>query len=414
MSSSLSRPLEGVRVLDLTVALSGPYGSLLLAGLGAEVIRVESPDGGDIARTNPPFVGDEGMHFGAMKPGDVSLTTLNRARNKKSVTLDLKSKKGHELFMRLVKEADVVFENFSEGTAAKLKVDYARVREANPKIIYASIKAFGEPSDRPQLKGMDIIVQALSGIMEVTGEPGGAPTRWGLPIADMVSPLFVVNGILAALIQRGRTGEGQAVTVSMLDCLASMVAGENFDVMTQAGYPLKSGNFQDRLCPFGVYAAKDGAVAIVAFSPEWFRSLVGWIGRTDLLEDARYATRGPRMKHAKEVNALIEAWTREHTTEEIVRELLDKRGVPCARVRSPLEVLDDPVLHERGAVMRIAHPGLGDARPTAMGNPIRMSNANVQFDRPAPNLGESNEQIYGGLLKLSAEELRQLKSEGVI
>lgn len=409
-----TRPLEGIRVLDLTVALAGPYGSLLLGGMGAEVIRIESPSGGDIARTNPPFVGRDGISFGAKKDDEVSLTILNRARNKKSVTLDLKSEEGKALFMRLVKECDVVIENMSEGTTAKLGVDYESVRQANSKIVYASIKALGEPSPMPQLKGMDIIVQALSGIMEVTGEPGNAPTRWGLPIADMVAPLYAVNGILAALIHRGRTGEGQQVKVSMLDCLASMVAEEHFDVFSQAGYPLRSGNFQDRLVPFGVYKAKDGYVAIVAFNPEWFKGLLAVIGQPQLLDDPRFSTRGPRMKHAAELNALVEGWTREHSCAHVVEELRDKRGVPCAPVRSPLEMLKDPQLHASGALVKLSHHELGELDAVGMGLPIQFSRTPSQFDRPATGLGACNEEVLGGLLKLDAAELARLRAQGVI
>ncbi|MDR5752393.1 MULTISPECIES: CaiB/BaiF CoA-transferase family protein [unclassified Caballeronia] len=411
---SATRPLEGIRVLDLTVALAGPYGSLLMGGLGAEVIRVESPGGSDIARNNPPYVGKEGLHFGVKREEEVSLTILNRARNKKSITLDLKSEQGRALFMELVRESDVIIENASEGVTARLGVDYESVRKANPKIVYASLKAFGEPSPYPNLKGMDIIVQALSGIMDVTGFADGPPTRWGLPIADLVAPLFAVNGILAALIHRGRTGEGQQVQVSMLDCLSSMVAEEHFDVFFEHGYPKRSGNFHDRLVPFGVYGTADGYVAMVAFQPDWFRNLMEAIGRPEVAKDPRYATRGPRMKHAAEINTMIEAWTKQHSTEEVVRELQEKRGVPAAPVRSPLDVLKDPVLQERGAVVKLEHPGLRDVAVMGMGLPIKFSRTPVQFDQPAQELGASNDEIYRDLLKLPDERLQELREQGVI
>ncbi|KAF1038709.1 MAG: Acetyl-CoA:oxalate CoA-transferase [Burkholderia lata] len=411
---SVTKPLEGIRVLDLTVALAGPYGSLLLGGLGAEVIRVESPGGGDIARNNPPYVGNDGVHFGVKGDDEVSLTTLNRARNKKSITLDLKSEQGRALFMELVKESDVVIENASEGVTARLGVDYERVRQVNPKIVYASVKAFGEPSPYPKLKGMDIIVQALSGIMDVTGFADGPPTRIGIPMADMIAPLFAVNGILAALIHRGRTGEGQQVQVSMLDCLASLVAEEHFDIFHAHGYPKRSGNFQDRLVPFGVYRTKDGHVALVAFQPDWFQSLTKAMGQPELLTDPRYATRGPRMTHAAGLNTLIEAWTQQHTSEEVIRELQEKRGVPAAKVRSPQEVLHDPALRERGAVVKLEHPGLADVDAMGMGLPIKLSGTPVQFDQPAQALGAANDEIYRGLLKRSEAELSQLRNDGVI
>ncbi|WP_326536603.1 CaiB/BaiF CoA transferase family protein [Pseudorhodoferax sp.] len=410
----MTRPLEGIRVLDLTVALSGPYGSLLLGGMGAEVIRVEAPGGSDLARTNPPFVGAEGIHFGAQRDGDVSLTNLNRGRNKKSITLDLKQPEGRALLLRLARECDVLIENMSEGTTAKLGVDYECVRAANPKIVYASIKAFGEPSPMPHLKGMDIIVQALSGIMEVTGERDGPPTRWGLPIADMVAPLYAVNGILGALIHRGRTGEGQQVMVSMLDCLASLLAEEHFDTMAGAGLPLRSGNFHDRLAPFGVYPASDGHVAIVAFSPDWFASLLDVLGRPELAEDPRYASRGARMQHAGDINALIAAWTCQRSADAVVRELLVERAVPCARVRTPREVLADPVLLQSGAVVRLAHPRLGDTEATGMGLPIRFSRTPSQFDQPAADLGSSNDEVYRTLLGLADDEIARLQAARTI
>lgn len=414
MLNELTRPLDGIRILDLTVALSGPYATLMLGGLGAEVIRVEAPGGSDISRTNPPFVGSNGFNFGANDAGDLALTTLNRARNKKSITLDLKTARGREILMRLVGECDVLVENMSEGVTARLGVDYESVRRANPRIIYASIKAFGEPSGYPDLKGMDVIVQALSGVMDATGFPDGPPTRVGLPIADMLAPLFSVQGILAALIQRGRTGEGQQVQVSMLDCLASWVAEEHFDVLARPGRPTRTGNFMDRLAPFGVYATRDGHVAIVAFQPNWLKSLLEVIGRPELAEDPRFASRGPRLRHAAELNAVIEGWTTIRTSDAVVKALLHERGVPAAKVRTPHEVVHDPLLHESGAIMNLRHPCHGDVGAVGMGLPIRFSGSAAQFDQPAMELGASNDDIYLGLLKLSAQQLAELRESGII
>ena len=412
--SHASRPLDGVRVLDLTVALAGPYGSMLLGGMGAEVIRVEAPGGGDIARTNPPFVGRRGINFGLKAEDEVSLSILNRTRNKKSITLDLKSEKGREIFLRLATHADVVLENMSEGTVARLGVDYDSVRRVNPAIVYCSISAFGEPSPFPGLKGMDIIVQALSGLMEVTGFADGPPTRCGLPIADLVAPLYAVNGILAALIYRARTGEGQHVNVSMLDCLASLVAEEHFDVTVKAGYAMRSGNFHDRLAPFGIYRTADGYVAIAALRSDWMQALLEAVGQPQLMADPRFSSRGPRMRHAGELNAVIEEWTSRLSSDEVVRELLEKRGVPSARVRDPLEVLRDSHLHESGAVVDLQHPDLGTIEAVGMGLPIRFSKTKAQFDQPATQLGAANEQVYGELLNLSQGEIAELRAAGVI
>jgi len=411
---NLSRPLEGIRVLDLTVALAGPYGALLLGGLGAEVIHVESPGGGDIARTNPPFAGRGGVNFGAMAENELSISILDRGRNKKSVTLDLKSAQGRELYFRLARECDVVLENMSEGAAQRLGVGYAQTAEANPRIVYASISAFGEPSVYPGLKGMDILVQAVSGLMEVTGFADGPPTRVGIPIADLLTPLFAVNGILSALIQRGRTGRGQHVQVSMLDCVASLLAEEHFDLSAEGAPPRRTGNSHDRLVPFGVYPCNDGHVSIVAFRPEWMKPLLEAMGRLDLLDDPRFVGRGPRMANAAAFNSYVEAWTKQHTTAEVIAELFEKRSVPCARVRTPVEVLSDPQLIARGAITQLQHPLLGDLHPSAIGNPIRFSDAHAQFDIPAQHLGEANDEIYGGLLQLSPEQIKQLRAAKVI
>lgn len=409
----MQRPLEGIRVLDLTVALAGPYGSLLLGGMGAEVIRIESPSGGDIARTNPPYVGENGMHFGVVEQGDISVTILNRARNKKSVTLDLKSAEGRALLMDLAKKSDVLIENMSEGATGRLGVTYEEVAAVNPGIVYVSIKAFGEPSLYPGVKGMDVIVQALSGIMDVTGFADGPPTRLGLPMADLLAPLFACNGLLAALIQRGRTGKGQLVEVSMLDCLVSLVAEEHFDVFGAAGFPPRSGNFLDRLVPFGVYRTQDSYVAIVAFSPAWMAALLDVMGRPELASDPRFATRGPRMKHAAELNALIEQWTSTLPTREVV-EILMQREVPCGPVRTALEVLADPKLRESGAVVELEHPRFGKVGAAGTGLPIRFSGAHAAFDQPAEELGASSDAILGELLGLGADELAGLRARGVV
>jgi crotonobetainyl-CoA:carnitine CoA-transferase CaiB-like acyl-CoA transferase len=414
MSTNTSRPLEGIRVLDLTVALAGPYGALLLGGLGAEVIHIEPPGEGEIARTNPPFIGPRGASLDAKAPDETSLTIVNRGRNKKSVTLDLKSAKGRELFFRLVREADVLIENMSEGTARRLGVGYEAVSAVNPRLVYASISAFGEPSVYPGLKGMDIMVQAMSGLMAVTGFADGPPTRVGIPIADLVTPMFAVNGILSALIQRGRTGEGQHVTVSMLDCLSSMVAEEHFDIFGQAGVPMRTGNSHDRLTPFGVYSCRDGHVAIVAFRPEWMKGLLDAMGKPELLTDPRFASRGPRMKHAAALNKMIEQWTHTKTVAEVMHELSGQREVPAVPVRTPQQVLSDPALLERGAVMKLEHPKMGTTVAYGMGNPIRFSKAHAQFDQPAQEIGDANQEIYRGLLGLTDGEIDALRAARVI
>ncbi|CCN17720.1 conserved hypothetical protein [Bordetella bronchiseptica MO211] len=376
--------LEGIRVLDMTVALAGPYASMLLGGLGAEVIRVEAPGGSDLGRSNPPFVGPGGVNFGQQGSDDVSLTLLNRARNKKSITLNVKDPEGRALFARLLRESDVFIENLSEGASERLGVDYARVREINDRIIYAS----------------------------VTGEASGPPMRCGVPVADLLAPLYMVNGILAALIYRGRTGKGQKIQVSMLDCLSSWVAEEHFDVLAQAGFRMRTGNNHERLVPFGTYECVDGHIAIAAVHPDWFASLLDAMGRADLKRDPRFADRGTRMRHAADLAALVSEWTRDKTVAFVEQALVQERGVPAARVRTPLEMLDDPDLHRSGAITDLRTPDGGTVR--GMGLPIGFSECHAQFDVPAQALGQANASVYADILGLSDAEIRRLEEKGVI
>lgn len=413
-AAALHRPLEGIRVLDLTVALAGPYGTLLLGGLGAEVIKIEAPSGGDIARLNPPFYGPEGFHFGAMGDGDVSVSLMARARNKKAVTLDLKSERGRDLFMRLVEQADVIVENLSEGTAERLGVGYEAVSKVNPRIVYSSIQGLGDDHPYPGLKAMDIIVQALSGVMDVTGFADGPPVRFGLPIADLVAPLFACNGILSAIIQRGRTGRGQHVKVSMLDCMASLASIEHFDMFRHHGFPARTGNHQNRLAPFGLFRTSDGHVAIAAAADRWVFAIFEAMGRPELSRDPLFVGRGPRSVNAETLNALIEGWTSRLKTSEVIDALLTKRGVPCAPQRRIEEVMADERLRRRGAIEVLSHPELGPTEAVGPGVPIWFSDAKVGLDKPASELGMDNHEIYAGLLQLDDDELGELRAAGII
>ena len=413
-SAPAPRPLEGLRVLDLTVALAGPYGTLVLAGLGAEVIKIEAPKGGDIARFNPPFHGREGIHFGKMEPGDVSLSILARARSKKSISLDLKAERGRAIFHELAKSADIIVENMSDGTVERLGVDYATIAKINPAIVYCSITGLGRPSPLPGSKAMDITVQALSGVMDTTGYQDGPPLRFGLPISDLLAPLYGVIGIQAALRQREATGRGQHVMVSMLDALASLLPFEHFDVFQRHGFPARTGNHLTRLAPFGVFRTADGFVSIVAANDRWAGLIFEAMGKRELIEDPRFATRGPRAVNADLVNSTIEAWTSELSTAQVIEELATKRGVPTVPVRTAAEVIADPHLRATGAIQPLVHPDAGEIEAAGGGIPIRMSGSTVGLDRPAPKLGDDNAAIYGGLLGLADEEIDRLKADGII
>lgn len=410
----MSRPLEGIRVLDLTMALAGPYASFILANMGAEVIRIEAPHSCDGARNSPPFLGPRGWNHGAPQPDEVSLSVIDRARNKQSVTLNLKTAQGRALFMDLVQVSDVVLENMSAGTAQRLQVDWERVHAVNPRVVYASITGFGDNPAFEGLKGSDILVQALSGWVYVTGMADGPPTRVGVPVADLVTPLYAVNGILAALIQRGRTGLGQHVQVAMLDCMVSLLAAEHFDLVDQSGYALRTGNSLDRLIPFGVYACQDGYIALVAHQPDKFLALAQAMQHPELLGNPQYLDLGFRQQHAARINGWIAEWVQTQTTEQALELLYAQRGIPAAVVRTPLQALADPHLRANGTIGQLLAPALGGVVPTGLGSPIQFSPAHAACNQPAQKLGAANAQVYGQLLGLSAQQLQQLQADGVI
>lgn len=407
-------PLAGVKVLDLTFALAGPFCTLMLAGLGAEVIKVESPGGNDIARTNPPFIGPDGLKFSGQGPDDLSTCLLNRSRSKKSVTLDLKSPEGKKLFRDLTRHVDVVVENLSEGTADKLGVGYEAVRRENPRIIYASIMGLGQPSDYPGMKTMDVIVQALSGVMASTGNADGPPTRIGIPLGDLVAPTYAFAGILAALFHRERTGIGQRVEVSMLDTLATFLSAEQFERLDQPGATVRTGNYYDRFAPFGIYPTKDGHVAICAPRDEWATAVFDAIGRPEMGKDTRFATRGQRMVNSEELNTAIRAWTERHTKAEVAQALFTERGVPSAEVRGPQEALRDEHIRSRGAVLPLIDPQTGKEFATGIGIPIVFSESPTGLASTIPGLGEHNAEIFGTLLQIAAPDLEDLTRRKVI
>jgi len=411
---SQTGPLSGFRVIDLTVALAGPYCTLLLGGMGAEIIKIEAPGGSDISRNNPPFIGKDGLNYGKKGPDDLSVSTLDRQRNKKSVTLDLKTEQGRTLFYDLIKHADVLVENFSEGTTQRLGISYETLRALHPGLVYASISAFGANDSHIGIKGMDIIVQALSGVMEINGFADSPPCRVGLPIADLTAPHYALSGILAALLHRSKTGLGQHVEVNMLDSLAALLAVEHVDLMYEPGVTPRSGNHHDRLTPFGVYRSRDGYVAIAASIDLWAHDLFRAMGRQDLVTDPRSATRGARSVHAAQINQWIEEWTCVLSSEDIVQQLT-ACSVAAVPVKTPHAVLNDPAMLARGAIMPLRHPSIPSSVNTvAPGLPIHFSACKTGYDRYAEALGQSNDEIYVDLLQLSPETIQKLKDQSII
>lgn len=408
-------PLEDLTILDLTTALAGPFATLLLAGLGAKVIKIENPiGGGDTCRSNAPYLGSEGATLARRHDDDISVSALNRLRNKQGVTLNLKHPQARNVYADLVKNADVIVENFSRGTLDRLGVGCPFAQEVNPRIVYCSITGFGSEGDPGTGKAMDAIIQALSGVMMTSGGPGDPPVRIGVPFADLTAPLFGVIGVLAAVHQAQRTGIGQHVDVSMLGVMTMMVSGEPFDLLERCGVPQRTGLTVPRLAPFGMYPTKDGYVSICAPTESFAHSLFQAIGRPDLSADARFAKRDDRVVNVSELDAIVEAFTCTRTNAEVVA-ALEKHGVPAAEVRYPDEAVRDPRVVSRGETVPLAHPKYGTVEDVyGMGMPIKFSRAQSGFDQPPPQLGEHNHSVYCGLLGYSEERLAELKTQRVI
>jgi CoA:oxalate CoA-transferase len=412
--AALPRPLGDIAVLDMTVALAGPFATFLLAGLGARVIKVENPANGDTCRENAPYLGAEGASLVRRDAEDVSVSAINRLRNKLGITLNLKHPDSRSVFADLVKKSDVLVENNSRGTLDRLGVGYGWLQEVNPRLVYCSITGYGSEDNLSPAKAMDTIIQAQSGMMYTSGEPQDPPVRIGIPMADLCAPMFGVIGVMAAIHQAQRTGVGQHIDVSMLGALTMMVSVEPFDLLERCGIPQRTGQTLPRLAPFGVYPTKDGFIAICAPTETMARGFFAAAGRPELSDDEKFATRNARVENFHELDAFIERFTRSLTSSEAL-ERLQRTGVPAAEVRDPYAATRDPRVVQRGETVPLQHPKYGAVEDVyGMGMPITFSGSDVGFDQPPPALGEHNDMVYGQILGYSAERIAELRSQKVI
>lgn len=409
----MNKHLEGIRVVDLTAYLSGPYASMNLAAMGAEVIKIERPGVGDPCRWNPPFAGPHGVSFERKDDTDVSILYLKRNRNKKSISLDLQKEEGKEILRRLIERSDIVLENFTPGVMDRLGFSYERLSEINPRIIYCSISGYGQDGPSRDRPAFDLTVQATSGIMGLTGFPDGAPVRCGAWIGDMLSSLYSVIGILSALVSREKTGKGERIDVAMNDACFSVCTDEAMDLNLSMGIPVRTGNRLSRLAPWNSYQAKDGYVVIcVANNSQWHAFLEA-IERDDLKNDPRFKDQQGRHRHSDEVERIIGEWIKDLTKGEVV-ERLGQKKVPCEAIAEFDEVLKSSQLKYREMIQDVIHPLSGNTGLKAADFPIKFSRLRCEPLTPAPYPGQHNEEVYGGILYLSPAELDRLKKAGVI
>ncbi|RLM83638.1 CoA transferase [Halobellus sp. Atlit-38R] len=394
----MEQPLEGIEVLDVGQIYNGPYCGLILSYLGADVIKVE-----------PPF--GEPLRSRVEEGEPEELIMLNS--NKKGITLNLKSERGKELFKSLVDDVDVVIENFSLGTMEKLGLGYETLSSINPELIYAQGTGFGRTGPKKDRLAMDLIVQATSGVMDVTGYPDQEPTKTGIAPGDFFGGIHLVSGILAALYERERTGSGQLVEVGMYDAVVPSLLSQLAIQYRDPSTPSRTGNRHSAMAkaPYNAYETKDGFITIICASDEHWRQLLKLMGREDLLGEDRFETNVDRVNNIDEVDGIVESWTKKLETDIAEERLLD-RGIPCGAVQTIQEVLNDPHLQERDSVVEIDHPEAGEIK--VPGSPIKFSESPDAAIEPSPTKGEHNEEVLRSRLGLSDIEIEELRSNDII
>ena len=392
--------LQGMVVLDLTRVLAGPYCAMLFADMGADVIKIEPLGKGDDSRAFAPMVNGESAYY------------MNLNRNKRSITLNLKSAEGQALFKKMVAGADVVLENYRPGTMEKLGLGYDTLKEINPGLIYGCVSGFGHYGPYASRGGYDIIGQAMGGLMSTTGWPGGEPTRTGTAMGDVLAGLSVAVGVLAAYNHKLRTGQGQKVDVALVDSVVSSLEIINQIYLATGRIPERIGNRYESCYPYDSFKASDGSLIIACGNDKLWRILCGLIGREDLVEDARFATNPLRVQNHAELKPLVEEWLHELKVQDAVDRML-AAGVPASPIYDISQVAaDEHIAKVREMFVEMEHPKAGRLRVT--GNQIKFSENPVQIRVPSPLLGQHNEEIYCDALGLSREEYEDYVSRGII
>src|SRR5215208_1780443 len=390
-------PLEKLKVLDLTQVMAGPFCCQVLADMGAVVTKVEPPETGEQSRRSMGF---------RMKKGEDTAAFLAINRNKKSMTLNLKEDEAREIFYRLAREADVVVENYRPGVTKKLGVDYETLKAINPRIIYASVSGFGQTGPYADRAGYDLIAQGMSGVMSVTGEPGGPPAKCGIPIGDLSAGLFCAFGILTAYVAREETGRGQHIDTSLFEGALAFSIWETAELWATTRIPQPFGSAHRLTAPYQALKTSDGYVNVGANNQRLWARLCNAIGREELIEDERFATNADRMNHREELVEELESVLKERYTDEWEKLLLED-GVPVGPIYNYKQVFEDPHTQAREMVVEIEHPVEGTMR--SLGIPVKLSETPGEIRRPAPLLGEHTEETLAelGYSKAKIADLRE-------
>jgi len=395
----LNAPLEGVRVLDLSRILAGPFATMVLADLGAEVIKVEAPGRGDDTRFwGPPFVEGETTYY------------MSVNRSKLGVSLDFKHPKGRELLFRLIDRADILIENFRSGTLDRLGLGYDDLAPLRPRLIYCSITGYGHTGPRGSEPGFDVVIQGESGLMSVTGSPDGPPYKVGASICDIMAGMYAVQGILAALYQRDRTGQGQKIDLSLLDSIVSALNYQTAMYLITGRTPQRMGNRHPNIAPYETFEASDGYfIVAVANNPHW-HLFCQVLGLEELEVEPRYRTVPDRVRNYEPLRELLVSRFRQQPVSHWLEVFRDV-GLPCGEVRSVAQALEEPQLRARGMILDMEHPKAGRIR--VAGCPLKLSGSRPADPAPPPTLGQHNREVFCGILGLSQEEFEALARDRV-
>ncbi len=397
----MSGPLEGIRVLDLTWVLAGPFASMILCDLGAEVIKVERPPLGDVARYVGPFVDGESAYFFSIN------------RGKKSISLDLKTERGKELFLRLAETADVVMENFTPDTMDKLGLGYDVLRQRNPRLIYAATSGFGQTGPDRLRPALDIVVQGMGGVMSITGEPDGPPVRPGFSLGDIAAGLYSAIGVVAALHEREKSGWGQMLDISMLDCQVAILENAFVRYFATGEIPKPTGTRHPSATPFQAFPTRDGWLVLAlswGVENQW-ELLCATIGRLDLIDDPRFDAPALRTEHHAELEPILNEVLRRKTTAEWLQEF-DAIGLPCGPLNDIAQAAEHPQVLARQMLVEVEHPRIGSLK--VPDTPVKLSRTAGGIKGPPPALGQHTYEVLSTLLGLSAQELEELKAAGII
>lgn len=393
------KPLENLVVLDLSRVLAGPYCTMMLADFGANIIKIEPPEVGDDSRAFGPFIGKESVYY----------MSLNR--NKRSITLNFKEQEARDLFKEMVKKADVVVENYRPGTMEKFGLGYDVLKEINPKIIYAACSGFGHSGPYMDKPAYDIVVQAMGGIMSITGAENGEPTRVGASVGDIIAGLFTAYGVVTALYNRAVTGIGQKVDVGMLDCQVAVLENAMARYLSSGIVPKPLGNRHPSITPFQSFTASDGFFIVGAGNDRLWEKLTTLLGRQDLTKDPRFVNNGKRTENVKELGAILDNIFKDKTIKEWL-ELLEAAGIPCAPINTVDKVINDPQVNFRNMIVESEHPVAGKIKMA--GVPVKMSETPGAVERPAPLLGQHTEEILKEFFDFSPEQVKGLQDRKVL